>query len=77
VLLGMLNDHGVRRLAVAVLQLAVADLQSAIPEYRRSAAAFMARPEDFDDFWCALAGLGGDAVRERLREQTSHHEEAA
>jgi hypothetical protein len=48
----LLNDDGVRRLAIAVLQQAVADLQSAIPEYRRSAAAFMAWREDFDGF-CA------------------------
>jgi len=73
----MLNDNGVRRLAVAVLQLAVADLHSAIPEYRRSAAAFIERREDFDGFWCALVGLDGDAVRERLREQISQHREAA
>jgi len=62
----MLDDDGVRRLAVAVLQQAVLDLQGPIPEYRRSAAAFMARREDFDQFWCALAGLEPDAVRERL-----------
>ncbi len=57
----MLTDDGVRRLAVAVLQQAVADLRGPISEYRRSAAAFLARREDFDDFWCALAGLDGDA----------------
>jgi hypothetical protein len=62
----MLSDDGVRRLAIAVLQQAVADLQSPIPEYRRSAAAFIGRREDFDQFWCALVGLEGDAVRERL-----------
>jgi hypothetical protein len=73
----MLGDHGVRRLAVAVLQQAVSDLQSAIPEYRRSAEAFMARREDFDQFWCALVGLDGDAVRERITEQSPHREEAA
>jgi hypothetical protein len=71
-----LDDDGVRRLAIAVLQQAVADLHCPIPDYRRSAAAFMARREDFDGFWCALVGLEGDAVRERLREQISHHEEA-
>ena len=59
----MLNDDGVRRLAIAVLQQAVADLRGPISEYRRSATTFMARPEDFDDFWCALAGLDGGAVR--------------
>ena len=58
-----------RRLAVAVLQLAVAGLQGPIPEYRRSAAAFMARRGDFDEFWCARVGLHGDAVRERLDHQ--------
>jgi hypothetical protein len=62
----MLDDDGIRRLAVAVLQQAVADLQGPIPECRRSAVAFMARREDFDQFWCALAGLEADAVRERL-----------
>jgi hypothetical protein len=31
----------------------------AIPEYRRSAAAFMARREDFDEFWCVLARTRG------------------
>ena len=46
--LTVLNDHGVWVLAVAVLQQAVADLHSAIPEYRRSAAAFIARREDFE-----------------------------
>jgi len=72
----VLDDHGVRRLAVAVLQLAVADLQGPIPEYRRSATAFMARREDFDGFWCALVGLDGDAVRERLGEFPQHEEAA-
>jgi hypothetical protein len=75
--LTMLNDHGVRRLAIAVLTQAVADLQGPIPEYRRSAATFMARRDDFDEFWCALVGLDGDAVRERLSEQSPHREEAA
>jgi hypothetical protein len=55
-----------------VLQQAVTDLQGPIPDYRRCAAAFMARREDFDDFWCALTGLDPDAVRERL-----DHREAA
>ncbi len=73
----MLNDHGVRRLAAAVVQQAIADLQSPIPEHRRSAAAFIGRREDFDQFWCALAGLDGDAVRERLNAQISYHDEAA
>jgi len=72
-----LNNHGVRRLAIAVLTQAVADLQGPIPEYRRSAEAFMARREDFDQFWCALVGLDGEAVRERLSERVSHHREAA
>ncbi len=72
----MLNDQGVRRLAAAVLRQAIADLQSPIPEYRRSAAAFIERREDFE-FWCALAGLDGDAVRERLNVQISYHDEAA
>ena len=39
-----------RQLAIAVLQQAAADLRGPIPEYRRSAAAFMARREDFDEF---------------------------
>ena len=73
----MLNDDGVRRLAIAVLQQAVADLQSPIPEHRRRAATFIQRPEDFDGFWCVLVGLEGDAVRGRLRGQISQHAEAA
>jgi hypothetical protein len=73
----MLNNYGVRRLAIAVLQQAVADLLGGIPEHRRSAAAFMARREDFDQFWCALVGLDGDAVRERITEQSPHREAAA
>ena len=72
----VLNDHGVRRLAIAVLQQAVADLHSPIPEHRSSAAAFIERREDLE-FWCTLAGLDGDAVREELGERNSHHEEAA
>jgi len=67
--LTVLNDHGVRCLVIAVLQLAVADLQSAIPECRRSAAAFMAPREDFDGFWCALVGLDGEAMRERWEQR--------
>jgi hypothetical protein len=63
----VLNDHGVRRLAAAVLLQAVADLHSAIPEYRRSATAFVER-EDFDA-WCALAGVNPTAARERLKER--------
>jgi hypothetical protein len=66
----MLNDDGVRRLAVAVLQQSVAELQGPIPEFRRCAAAFIERREDFDEFWCALAGLKRDAVRERLVDRT-------
>jgi hypothetical protein len=73
----LLNDDGVRRLAIAVLQQAVADLRGPTSGYRRSAAAFMARREDFDQFWCALAGLDADAVRERLSEQVARHEELA
>jgi hypothetical protein len=73
----MLDDYGARRLALAVLQQAVADFQGPIPEYRRSAEAFMLRREDFDEFWCALVGLDGDAVRERITEQFRHQEEAA
>jgi hypothetical protein len=46
----MLHDDGVRRLAIAVLQQAVTDLRGPIPEYRRCAAAFMARREDFDEW---------------------------
>ena len=69
----MLNDDGVRRLAAAVLQQAIADLQSPTPEYRRSAATFVERREDFE-FWCALAGLETDAARERLEQ---HQPEAA
>jgi len=68
----MLSDDGVRRLAIAVLQQTVADVHGSIPEDRRSAAAFIARREDFDEFWCALAGLNADALRERL-----DHREAA
>jgi hypothetical protein len=37
----------------------------------------MARREDFDQFWCALVGLDGDAERERITEQFRHQEEAA
>jgi hypothetical protein len=51
----VLNDHGVRPLAIAVIEQAVADLQSAIPENRRSAAAFIGRREDFDQFWCVCS----------------------
>jgi hypothetical protein len=72
-----LDDAGIKRLAIAVIREAVADLQSSIPEYRRSAAAFLQRREDFDDFWCALTGLDHDAVRERLSEQVPRHEAAA
>jgi hypothetical protein len=70
--LTMLHNGGIRRLAIAVLQQSVAELQGPIPEFRRCAAAFMARREDFDEFWCALTGLKGDAVRDRL-----DHQEAA
>jgi hypothetical protein len=73
----MLNDDGVRRLAIAVLQQTVTGLHGPIPDYRRCAAAFMARREDFDRFWCALVGLDGDAVRERLSDQVPRREEAA
>lgn len=72
----LLNDDGVRRLAIAVLQQAVAHLRGPISGYRRSAAAFMTRREDFE-FWCALVGLDGDAVRERLSERISPPQENA
>ena len=38
---------------------------------------FIGRREDVDQFWCALVGLDGDAVRERLSEQVPRREEAA
>jgi hypothetical protein len=62
----VLNDHGVRRLAVAVLQQAISDLDCATPHDRLSAAAFIAR-EDFD-CWCVLAGVNPIAARERLQQ---------
>ena len=62
--LTVLNDDGVRRLAVAVLQQAISDLDSAADPDRRSAEAFIAR-EDFD-YWCVLAGVNPTAARERL-----------
>jgi hypothetical protein len=101
-----MHADGIRRLAVAVLQLAVEDLHhqdaaraeaarrfltrqsvdlehwttlaglDCTAEYRRIAAAFMARRGDFDEFWCVLARLEGGAVRERLSEQSPHREEA-
>ena len=63
----MLNDDGVRRLVIAVLQQAVADLQSPIPEHRRRAATFIQRREDFDGFWCVLVGLEGRRARTAAR----------
>ena len=71
----MLNDHGVRLLAAAILLQAIADLDGPSESDRQSAAAFIAR-DDFDH-WCVLAGLEGEAVRERRSGQISHHEEAA
>jgi hypothetical protein len=53
--LTMLNDDGVRRLAIAVLQQAISDLTCASETDRHSAKAFVDR-EDFDS-WCALAGV--------------------
>jgi hypothetical protein len=73
----MLSDDGVRRLAIAVLQQAVADLHSGIPETAAAPRRFIGRREDVDQFWCALVGLDGDAVRERLSEQVPRREEAA
>ena len=60
----MLNDDAVRRLAVAVLQQAISDLDSAVDPDRRSAEAFIER-DDFD-YWCGLAGVNPIAARERL-----------
>jgi hypothetical protein len=37
----MLHNDGIRRLAIAVLQQSVAELQGPIPEFRRCAAAFI------------------------------------
>ena len=59
-----LNDDGVKRLAIAVIQQAISDLDVAGPD-RQSAEAFIAR-EDFD-CWCVLAGVTPTAARERLR----------
>ena len=61
-----LNDDGVERLAIAVIQQAISDLDVAGPD-RQSAEAFIAR-EDFD-CWCVLAGVNPTAARERLRER--------
>ena len=60
----VLNDDGVRRLAAAVLQQAISDLDGASKTNRRSAAAFIAREESA--CWCALAGVNPTAARERL-----------
>jgi hypothetical protein len=60
----MLDDYGVRRLAIAVLQQAISDLDYPSEPDRRSAEAFIAR-EDFDT-WCVLAGINPAAARERL-----------
>jgi hypothetical protein len=62
----MLNHDGVRRLAIAVLQQAISDLDRAAVPDRRSAEAFIAR-EDFD-CWCFLAGVNPTAARERLQQ---------
>jgi len=62
----LLNDDGVRRLAAAVLQQAISDLDGASKTDRQSAAAFIAR-EDFG-CWCALAGVNPTAARERLQQ---------
>jgi hypothetical protein len=63
----MLNDDGIKRLAIAVLQQAIRDLVCTSESDRRSAAAFVAR-EDFDS-WCVLARLNPTAARERLQER--------
>lgn len=60
----MLNDDGVKRLAIAVLQQAMSDLDSGSAGDRESARAFIAR-DDFD-CWCILAGVNPTAARERL-----------
>jgi hypothetical protein len=67
-----LNDYGVRRLAAAVVQQAIGDLDCTSEPDRRSAEAFIGR-EDFDH-WCVLAGLNPTAARERLLQ---HQREAA
>jgi hypothetical protein len=63
----MLNDDGASRLAIAVLQQAITDLDCASAPDRQSAAAFIER-EDFD-CWCVLAGVNPTAARERLNER--------
>jgi hypothetical protein len=60
-----MNDDGIKQLAIAVLQQAIADLNCRSEADRRSAEAFVGR-EDFDS-WCILAGLNPDAAHERLR----------
>jgi len=61
---GVLNDDGIKRLAIAVLQQAISDLDCQCATYRRSAKHFIAR-QDFD-CWCVLAGVNPPAARERL-----------
>jgi hypothetical protein len=60
----MLNDDGIKRLAIAVLQQTISNRECASEPDRRSAEAFIER-EDFD-WWCILAGVNPTAARERL-----------
>jgi hypothetical protein len=61
-----LNDDGIKRLGIAVLQQAISDLGCTSQAERRSAEAFIGR-ESFD-CWCVLAGVNPTAARERLRD---------
>jgi hypothetical protein len=66
----MLNDHGVRRLAVAVLQLVVEDIHHQDAALADAARRFLTRPSDDLDRWVTLAGLRTEAVRQRVRRLT-------
>jgi hypothetical protein len=61
----LLNESGVRELAIAVLQQAAADLRGTNAIKQRRAAAFVRRTKDFS-FWCQAAGLDATAAREYL-----------
>jgi hypothetical protein len=63
--MAMLDDDGVRALAVEVLRLAVSDLHGTHAARRRRAQNSINRQGDFAR-WCELAGVEADTVRQRL-----------
>lgn len=65
-----------RQLAAAVIRQAVDDAQAAHPVRRRQAAAWLTSPTSGLAWWCHIAGLDVEAIRQGVRRTLAETGEA-